>query len=928
MGRACSQILEEITVKIYDVKINGMRNPVGCIFDILSCSWKVKGVYGKQQKNVRIEVSLDEDFSDVIYVKEGAGLDSLAEPIELELIPYTRYFYRITVETDQCEIVTSDVYYFETAKMNDEWKAKWIGIQQEDDFHPEFTKTFSAKQGVKKARLYITGIGLFEAYVNNEKAGNDFLAPFINDYKEHLQYCTYDITDSIREENEITVRLGDGWYKGRFGFTGAAGYFGKEFTLIAEIRIFYRDGSVEEIGTDDSWKYRESAFAFTDIYDGEIQDYLNWHQKAKLWKQARIMKAPVRLTERYSLPVHEMEQLPVKEILYTPAGETVLDFGQNFAGYIKYSKHLPKGTVMKLEFGEILQKGNFYHDNYRTAKSEFVYVSDGKSRVIQPHFTFYAFRYIKVTGIQEVCKEDFIGVAVYSEMKRTGFIETSDAKINQLYSNTVWGLKSNFLDMPTDCPQRDERLGWCGDAQVFSNTASFHMDTKAFYQKFLRDLRSDQLRHNGKVALYLPNTYDGMYAAVWSDAGNFIAHMLYEYYGDKEALRLNYPLMKDWTDCLRKEDIAHGDHYLYDWGFQFGDWLALDGATEQSNYGRTDNFYIASMYYYASTVYTADAAKVLDKVEDAEKYSYMAAKIKEAILDEFYSPSGRLTIDTQTGYLVALKFGVYRDKQRVIDGLKNRIKRDCFRIKGGFVGATMMNTVLAENGMTDLAYDFLFFKGFPGWLYEVNLGATTIWERWNSVLEDGTISGTSMNSLNHYAYGAVAEFMYRHIGGIIPKEPGFRKVEFAPKPDARLKYFKCTYESAAGKFVSNWKINEDGTLRFHFEVPFGTNAAVTLPDSEKKTIELQAGQYDFNYKPARNYMEPLNENTRVELLVENKKARGIINKYLPSVSNSIEKGDLEEMSDSLAEMRRKNAAIGFPTDDFDKAIEEIRKIRG
>ena len=221
--------------------------------------------------------------------------------------------------------------------------------------------------------------------------------------------------------------------------------------------------------------------------------------------------------------------------------------------------------------------------------------------------------------------------------------------------------------MPTDCPQRDERLGWCGDAQVFSNTAGFHMDTRAFYQKFLKDLRSDQLRHDGKVAIYLPNTYDGMYASVWSDAGNFIAHMLYEYYGDKEALRLNYPLMKDWADCLRREDIAHGNHYLYDWGFQFGDWLALDGATEQSNYGRTDNYYIASMYYYASVQYTADAAKVLEKMKDAEKYSELAEKIKAAILNEFFSPTGRLTINTQTGYLIALRFGVYRNRQRVVN---------------------------------------------------------------------------------------------------------------------------------------------------------------------------------------------------------------------------------------------------------------------
>lgn len=913
-------------MKIYDVKINGMSNPMGCVFDAVSCSWKVKDVCGKNQKYVWIEVSTDADFSELLYVKEGEALCSLGEALACTLKPYTRYYYRVTVETDREEKAVSEVQYFETAKQEDGWKAQWLGVWSEDAFHPEFRKTFPAEKEIESARLYITGIGLFEAELNGEKVGNDFLAPFVNDYKEHLQYCTYDVTRQLQKENEIIVRLGNGWYKGRFGFTGAEGYFGKEFALLAELRITYRDGSVEVIGTDDTWGYRESVFTQTDIYDGETQDYLNWAEKEKSWKPARVMEAPVKLTERYSLPVHEMEQLPVKEIIHTPAGETVLDFGQNFAGYVKCLKQLSRGTEMKLEFGEILQEGNFYHENYRTAKSEFIYLSDGEARVIQPHFTFYGFRYVKVSGLEEVCKEDFVGAAVYSEMERTGFIETSDEKINRLYDNTLWGLKSNFLDMPTDCPQRDERLGWCGDAQVFANTAGFHMDTRAFYRKFLKDLRSDQLRHNGKVAIYLPNTYDGMYAAVWSDAGNFIAHMLYEYYGDKEALRLNYPLMKDWADCLRREDIAHGDHYLYDWGFQFGDWLALDGATEQSNYGRTDNYYIASMYYYASVRYAAEAAEILDKTEDAAKYSALAEKIREAILEEYFTSSGRLAIDTQTGYLVALKFGVYRDKQRIVEGLRKRIIQDCYRIKGGFVGATMMNTVLAENGMTDLAYDFLFFKGFPGWLYEVNLGATTIWERWNSVLEDGTISGTSMNSLNHYSYGAVAEFMYRHIGGMIPEKPGFKKVLFAPKPDARLKYFNCTYESASGTFVSDWKINEDGTLSFHFEVPFGADAEVELPDSGKERMELEAGTYDFCYKPTRSYLKLFDENTRVELLAENEAVREIIRKYLPSVEKSIEQGDLEEMSVSLGEMRRKNAGLGFPTEAFDRAIEEIKRI--
>lgn len=731
-------------MELYAVKINGLHNPMGYDYGIPLCSWKIRGNAGMRQSSAEIRVALDEAMTNIVWEKTG-DLNSLGERLLFSLQPYTRYYYQITVRSDLGEEAKCSPQFFETGKLEQPWTAKWIGVQK-DDTHPEFHKAFPIRGEVASARLYVCGLGLFEAYLNGEKAGNDLLAPFLNDYEEHFQYCTYDVTNLLKAENTVSVLLGDGWYRGHFGL-GEPTHYECPLALIAELRIEYADGSVDTVCSDESWQYRTSFTTLSDIYNGETQNYT---RPLGAWKEAVVISAPGKLCARYSLPLHYMETFPVKEVIHTPDGETVLDFGQNFAGHVVCTQHIPKGTAMTLEFGEVLQNGNFYHENYRNAESRFTYVSDGIQREIRPRFTFFGFRYVKVSGLETVDAPCFEGRAIYSEMDQTGFIQTGNEKINRLFSNSLWGLKSNFVDIPTDCPQRDERLAWTGDAQVFCTTAGFHMDTRGFYHKFLRDLRSDQKRNNGAAAIYLPNAFPGLSAGIWSDIATFLPKMLFDYYGCKEQLAESYPLMKDWVDYVYQADQARGQKNLYDFGFQFGDWLALDGATEQSTFGRTDNGYVCSLYYYASTRYVADAAEVL-QLPETEEYRKRAEAIRQAILREYFTATGRLAVDTQTGYLTALKFGVYPQKERMVEGLQNRIKKDLNRLKGGFVGATMMNCVLAENGMVDKAYDFLFYEGFPGWLYAVNLGATTIWERWNSILPDGTISGTSMNSLNHYS---------------------------------------------------------------------------------------------------------------------------------------------------------------------------------
>ena len=552
-------------MEIYALKINGLTDPIGYDDDLILCSWKVCGAEGKRQNKSAITVALDDAFEHIVWQKEGR-LNSLSERIDMKPQPYTRYYVRVSVTSDKNEHAVSDTCFFETAKLSEPWQAKWIGVS-DGITHPEFQKSFSLKKNLQTARLYICGLGIFEASLNGEKIGTDFLAPFINDYDAHYQYCAYDITNQVSQDNTLSVLLGDGWYRGYFGL-GHMSHPEKPLALIAEIRIVYADGTVETIITDDSWCYRKSFTELSDIYMGETQNYRDWAPEA--WKNAELIPAPGDLCARYSPPLNEMEPVSIKEVIHTPAGETVLDFGQNFAGHVVCTQPIPKNTVMTWEFGEILQGGNFYHDNYRTAESRFTYMSDGKEREIRPRFTFFGFRYMKVCGLDNIDISRFEGRALYSNMDRTGFIETGNSKINRLFQNSLWSLKSNFIDMPTDCPQRDERLGWTGDAQIFSTTAGFHMDTRAFYSKFLRDLRSDQLRNDGCVAIFLPNVLKGICAGIWSDIAAFLPHMLYEYYGSIEILERFYPLMKDWVDYINRQDIARGQKNLYDFGFQFG----------------------------------------------------------------------------------------------------------------------------------------------------------------------------------------------------------------------------------------------------------------------------------------------------------------------------------------------------------------------
>lgn len=914
-------------MKITSLKINGMARPMGYAFSNVTVSWRVEDSTSKTQKESTVRIALDAGMTQTVSEKKGI-LKSSGVAMDVALQPRTTYYVQVTVTGTEGDAAVSEVSSFDTGKMDEPWEAKWIGMPEGCPFHPILGTAFAAKPGVKRARLYITGVGLYEAEINGTKVGDDFLAPFMNDYNCAIQTQTYDVTDMLEESNTLSILLGNGWYKGRLGYEGGVSLYGKQFAAIAELHIEYADGTEDTILTDESWVAIPSDITYSDIYDGEGWDRTRYAEGFTEYSVVAVDMSGKPLADRYSMPLHEMEEVTVKEVIHTPAGETVLDFGQNFAGYVAFHvKNFAPGSVITLEHGEVLQQGNFYHDNYRTAKTLITYVSDGREEWFKPHFTYMGFRYVKVTGWHEdLDPADFVGKAVYSAMERTGWMETGHSKVNRLLSNAVWGLKSNFLDMPTDCPQRDERLGWTGDAQVFAPTASFFMDTKAFYRKFLWDMRNDQEKRNGLIASYLPVFgWQQFGAAAWADAAAFIPDTVYNAFGDVELLRENYPMMKDWVDSITRRDIERGQTYLYDFNFTFGDWLAMDGVTDQSMKGGTEDAYVASVYYYASTKKVASAAGVLGLTEDAAAYTDLAEKIRAAILHEYFTPAGRLAVDTQTGYIIALYFGIWVDRAVLQQGLRNRLKRDGNRLKGGFVGAPLTCETLAENGMMDLAMHLFLQEKFPSWLHCVNLGATTIWERWNSVLDDGSISGTGMNSLNHYSYGSVANFAARYIAGLQSLEPGYRKVRIVPAPDARLGKMELTYASASGTYVANWKICKDGRVALHYEIPFDCEAELVLPESGE-TVTLTAGSYDYLLETERDYRSLYTMDTMLDEVVTDERVMNILREEVPAAYGMGMGGDIESLSMTFRELASA-PWFGCPAPMVAKAMERMSAIQ-
>lgn len=856
------------TMQIVKLRCDAMVNPIGFAFDSPRLSWEVASAgRSERQSAYRLQIALDESFAAPLLDERVESDESVNVPLTLALAPRTRYFWRVKIWNGAGEESPwAEPAYFETAKMDEPWRAQWIRSPENEGF-PALRRAFQLEnKPIRRARAYACGVGLYHLYLNGEKVGDEELTPNFNPYNHYLQYQTYDITSLLRPgENAVGALLGNGYYKGRVSWPNmprCTCLYGNELALIAELVVDYADGTQQTIVTDETWKAGRSPLLRAEIYDGEVYDARlelpgwnapgfddsHWLSTAHAGVDAALLQP------RRSVPVRVVEERPAVQVLRTPKGEDVVDFGQNCAGWVRLSLNAPAGVEIRVQYGEMLDKdGNFYRENMRTALAEMVYTTREGEQSYAPLFTFFGFRYIRVTGWPgALSPEQFTQCVVHSDLERTGEFECSDARVNRLFENVIWGQRSNFVDVPTDCPQRDERMGWTGDAQVFAATGCINMLSDAFYRKYLHDVACEQ----SEVG-YVPNVTPNFLKRVgqchapttgWGDVATVVPWMLYLYYGDTVVLEKQYDSMKAWVDYMRAQDKDGSDLYG---GFHLGDWLAQDTRNPDSLFGATPTGLLATAYYAYSAEIVSKAAKVLGKEEDARFYASLARRVREAFRREYVSPNGRLTADTQTGPVIALKMDMLdpAHRPRAVRALEERLKIDNFHLTTGFLGTPHLCPILSENGLNEYAYQLLLNTGFPSWLYAVERGATTVWERWNSIREDGSMGEVSMNSFNHYAYGSIAEWMYRYVAGLNPveSEPGFKRSRVAPMPNSMLAYARASIHTQYGLLACGWKLEGDA-IEIDIDIPFNTTADILLPDADGVEIwENGSPMYSFSF---------------------------------------------------------------------------------
>lgn len=906
----------EGNMKIRRCRINHIKNPLGYWMRSVTASWVAESDVSRKQKEARILVASDGEMQHILLDTGYQDLDSTGTKLDLKLQPCTRYFWQVEVKGDQGDRGISPVQYFETGKMETPFTGKWITTPWENQtIRPVIIKRFTLEEEPAGARVYMTALGIYRLSVNGKPASKEILAPGSDTVEDWVQIQTYDVTALLQEgENELRIYVGDGWAKSQFGTFGEAinRPYTDHYSVLLDLVITKKDGEEITIGSDESFLAAKSHILKDGIYYGEDVDF---NEKEDDFSPCRIFdpgaqkKKIGKLCDRLSLQVTERMTFAPKEMITTPAGETVLDLGQNISGYVRFRFHEKKGTRVMLQAGETLQNGNFYRDNLRGARAAFTAVSDGEEHIVSPMFTFFGFRYVKLTGFTNPQLSDFTAVHISSDLERTGFVETSDDRINRLYENSWWSNVDNFVDVPTDCPQRDERMGWTGDAQVFCKTASFHQDTYAFYTKWLHDVYLEQLDRDGMVASVVPsympdkNSQSGFVvggSSVWGDCATIIPWTVYRTYGDPAILKDQFDSMKQWVDWIYRLNCEDGGNgLLWRKGFQFGDWLALDGPKPGGVRGGTEETYIASVYYYNSARLTAEAASVLGLAEEEKKYTDLAEKILAEIRKEYFSPNGRCVLGTQTALVLALHFGIVPEKarKRTAKALYSRVIHDGVQLRTGFVGTPFLCLTLSGNGYHRTACDLLFRDEYPGWLYEVKMGATTIWERWNSILPDGSISGTGMNSLNHYSYGSIAEWMYRVLGGIEqdPEVPGYRRFVLHPMPDGRLRCVKVSYDSACGNIQSSYEIEGSNSVHLHLSVPFGTECtlildakpgsvrgvSVNMDDAGRSTAVLRAGEYDIRYTSTEDLSNGYSLEDSLDALLANPETKQVLEETAP-----------------------------------------------
>ncbi len=843
------------------------REPLGIGERTPRLSWTSTQVpTGWEQDAARIEIDRD----GVTRIHERAGAEQILvawpdEPLR------SRDIVRVRVSVRGRDGLWSEPGPWSTAEIGlldpTDWRAAPVGAMWNenpltDTRRPSLVRrSFAIRDGLVRARLYATAHGLYEAEINGQRVGDDVLSPGWTVYRERLRYYTYDVTALlVPGQNAVGAWLGDGWYRGRLGWRGGfRNLSGDDLSFLGQLELVYADGSTDVIATDTTWRASRSPILTSGLYDGETHDareeQVGWSTPGfddSGWDRVQVRRRdPATLVAPTAPPVRVVEDVAPVEVLTSPSGRRILDFGQNLVGVVRLSATGAAGDTVTFRTAEVLQDGELYTRPLRDALSTDRYVFAGRpdAEQWQPRFTFHGFRYVEVDGWPGDLDADvdagaLMARVLHTDLERTGWFTSSDPLLDQLHRNIVWGMRGNFVDVPTDCPQRDERLGWTGDIQVFAPTASFLFDCSGMLTGWLRDLAAEQLP-DGTVPWFVPVIpADSMWTpqragAAWGDAATIVPWTLYERFGDTGVVRDQYASARAWVDLVA--DLA-GPTRLWESDYQLGDWLDPAAPPQDPADGRTDRHLVSTAYFARSSRLVAQMAGLLGYTRDAAAYTTLADEVTAAFRTAYVLADGRMTSDAQTAYALALRFDLLPDDLRdpAAERLAALVREEGNRIGTGFVGTPLVTDALSANGRLDTAYDLVLERGCPSWLYQVDMGATTVWERWDSMLPDGSVNPGSMTSFNHYALGAVADWMHRVVAGLAPEDAGYRRIRFAPRPGGELTSASARHLTPFGVAAISWSLDRE-ELTVEVEVPVGATAVLDLPGTAPE--ELGHGRF-------------------------------------------------------------------------------------
>ncbi len=876
-------------MKIAKLTLNHLCENLG-LEERLQCSWAIESERRNTvQAAYRLQCATAGDFSEIAldtgWIPSAQSQNVLPECGALK--PLRTYWVRVCVETaDGQRSEWSKPTCFVTGRMGMPWRARWITAEvppcPERSSATCVRGSFFVDGTVAEAWLLTTAHGVYTPWLNGRRVGGDLLAPGWTSYSRHMLYQLNDVASLlVPGENVLGAMLGAGWYMGLMGFLSLRNNYGDRTAFLGELIIRYTDGRETIVTTDENWRGCDAPITFSEIYDGEHYDArlekkdwnragssdAGWHEVAAVEGRFDVLQAQPGCRVRCE------RVLPAVSLTVTPKGERVVDFGQNLTGWPEFTLRGRANQTCRLRCFETLDaNGNVYTANLRSARQalEYICAEDGEV-CYHPSFTFYGFRYLYLEQWPEdVTAEDFRAWVIHSEMEPTGAFECSEPLVNQLHHNILWGLKGNFLDVPTDCPQRNERMGWTGDAQIFCQTAAYLMDVYAFYRKWLCDVRADQTEDGG-VPHVVPDIITGRAqaqndwllgqgthsAAGWADAIVICPWVLYLNYGDPKILEENYEAMRAWIEFMH----THAVDGIWNYKLQFGDWVALDAA-EGSYFGATPNDLTCTAYYAHSTQLFARIAKILGRTDDAARYSRLHAQIVDKFRAIFFTAEGDMTVQTQTAHILALHFDLVPPqwRARTAAALVRLLEKEGGHLVTGFMGTTFFTHALAENGYVDEAYDLLLKEDFPSWLYQVRMGATTVWEHWDGMRPDGSMWSPDMNSFNHYAYGSIGEWLYQGVLGIRADAdaPGYHHILLQPRISGKMRYARGSLETGYGTVCMDWRW-EGERLRIRTTIPANTTATLKLncqqvleadgafftKEGEALCAALPSGEYEF-----------------------------------------------------------------------------------